>query len=352
MEDKNNFLEYFIKTILRDTKRNIEILQNNFPLNIYSDTIYISGESALYLCKQNYFKEIKSEKIKDLENCDIEFIAKYPIYSILFKTIQDYGTIRNYKKEKSFDDSVAEIISFDLYFGEDRYIEDPLSHFLLSYIHKQMGILKYTFRIIGLKKDRAYRGLDRFLVKDCIIAEYFFEKHHDFEDCFIFSSLANDSFQEYENQLTIKNIVAQNCISNEEGLVNYDEKTCIDPEKIVTLTLENKSMTTNKKLDYNIKEFEEQFCSFCRDNVSKGFETSCGHFFHINCLEDFLSIYYKELAESYKKGVVHTLEHDLQGNIIRGANYTWCCPNCKSECFKLHLENGIVTNPENCIYKI
>jgi hypothetical protein len=213
-------------------------------------------------------------------------------------------------------------------------------------IFEMFGEIKINFDIFvteGINYDMS----ERVFVKDCITAEYVPEL-----DMFMYTSNAVKQYR--SDNLMLKNVAVQSLIKeNEYEIIDYDHKIALDPEEIVKMVVSGKDMRTYEILPYNTEGFDkESTCSICQEDIKSGFKTSCGHVFHCDCLEGLLKIYYTELSDSVNRNENHNLVHDRYGNIIKGASYTWACPNCKTPCFKLNIKNGMITNPQNCIYKV
>lgn len=341
MQSKNTFVERLLKDMMKTfstVTKTMSRLSSMDEINLI-----LGGEAAFYFAQKTYAPEVK--ETTDLSNQPIQFITQKSYDTFLLKVIQTYGSLVSFKTNVSANKEINKIISVTL----DVNNQDCNSGFcalVSTLIAEMFGDLKLNFDIY-VTEGIDYDMSERVFVKDCLTAEYVSEL-----DMFMYTSHANRQYK--SESLLLKNIAAQTLIKdNKYEIIDYDHKIALDPEEVVKIVLSGKDMRTYELLPYNEETFDKDgTCSICQEDIKTGFKTSCGHLFHCECLEQFLKIYYTELSDSVNRNENHNLVHDRYGNIIKGASYTWCCPNCKSPCFKLNVKNGIVTNPQNCIYRL
>ena len=343
MEDKKSFVDRLFFDIL-DIYITGTKLTSRFT-NIRNPSIIFCGETALYFANKQYNPD---QKINSLDEKYIEMVVSEPYDKILKKILDSYGTIKECKEEICTNISVKKIIKVSLEIGKfevgTRY--NNISSLMYKILKEKFNGVILNFKIYITENEENYNCKEKVFAKDCLIAEY----HQELE-MFIFSSNAD---KRYNSLTSIELVAAQPRMKNSDyDFLNYDLDVALDPEKIVKMVSEGKDMKLYKQLEYNENVLDKEYtCSICQEDTKKGFKTICGHVFHCECLEDFLKIYYSELEDSINKNQYHGLLHDLQGNIIKGASYTWCCPNCKYPCFKLDVKYGEITNKECCIYKL
>lgn len=292
--------------------------------------------------------EIKRERIK---------IALYVIYLEDFlRHLGNYGIISFIDIISNTADHYTEMII------DVTIVQDPLiilsftSHesgafHIIQEKHNELGQVTLGFNITILHKENGFELVPKTLLSETICCKYDINS-----DSYSFNNVFNKNIKPYPDLCL--DWVLSTCKSYKEDdkLEIWDGK--VDTVDAIKMVLSGRDQLVVKplKIKEEIITDTTQKCTICFDILSaKAFRTKCNHYFHSHCIVRFLTKYYKDLYKSILENKTLTTEYDIDGNVIKGADYEFSCPNCKSGCFKLDcvFDTGIVIikNPENCIFK-
>lgn len=345
-----NILSYIVKTY------NPKAYQT--PLLAIKKTALFFGKSHFKIETEG---EVEFESVNDRGDIiihPIELALSYNNFHYFLKHLSDFGILcLKSLITNIFYDEID--ISLTVLYNPTTMIslvEETLFYkFLLFEKYNELGKLTLPFKIKLIHDNYEFSDIPKNFLSDCIYAEYIAEI-----GLFCFGIEHNPC--KY-NRLCLDWVVNYCRMYEKDRVEKWNGNDLIEVEKSIKYLIEGGDKFFIEPL--KIKESNihaPTTCTICLDSIEeKCFTTKCNHSFHTDCIIRFLSKYYINLYKSCLEGRNLTLEHDIEGNVLHGAEYEHCCPNCKSDCFKLECfselasDNNIVVyfkNPENCIFEI
>ena len=281
---------------------------------------------------------------------------------LLFNNYEGYRNFICFLKSSYFNidfKQESDYVIFTKYLVKVDVIVNPLTinklipnFYEIQKLHQLYGDLSVIFHIYVMKNNTDINNIclqKQEILPSTILAEYIpqidtycIEKH------------------EYKKPyLTLQEVILSiRILTNKDNILPYDQNLMKDNKHLYKILFKNQSMFSLTPLSfktYHLKNNDNEICTICMDDIKlECYKTLCGHYFHLDCIADFIKKYYEDmlLCNLVEKELV--LEYDINGNVIRGATYEYSCPNCKNPCFRIECErkdNGevVIKNEENCI---
>jgi hypothetical protein len=340
--------------IITATERNdfiVNILDEiikSFPYIEYKGdcSVKLAGKGAIVFARQKYGitqgtigKYLEYRQGKKIVMEKIKFIVLDSIIPEFLTHLDKFGIIKRESIEKNGSYTTTNITLNIVYNPVDEDDEDkiylseynPYLSFFLKDLYQIYGDIVLNIQLITLENDYYdIYSLNNALLSESFVAEYILsEKRYYF-------SIDNTGSEDICLHSILKNIKIQE-LDSEKGIHEFDEEQFTYFEKSLKFLATQGDMFLTKRLKPNETEVSNpEFCTICLDVINdKGYKTPCSHYFHFKCLSSFLKKYYEGSYISSLQNRSYVIEHDINGNILKGGKYEYSCPNCKSECFKI-----------------
>jgi hypothetical protein len=343
----------------------------NFSTDTSVYGIKLSGLSAMLLYR-SYFnknegecnKYVEYEENQNVKNEILDIFLENEMLSDFLNHIEKFGYIKiNQVNSENLSVSIKILyLPDELFFNRD---DCPYLNFFIKKYYDLYGDSYLNFKIYMIKNGFIKPTHEHLTLKNNFMCEYISTL-----DIYCFY-LENDYDKESTIPKSDTSLLTLNKVIMTQDYLKLNNNLCYEKlkdkvqitdnvENIFSLLCNYDDIKCFTPLQPNLTQtgFEEEICTICMDKFTSEdqvYKTHCNHFFHFNCISTFLENYYQSLLHFLYFNKNYVVEYDIEGNVINGATYNYCCPNCKKESFHIRYKKvgkKIVITNENCIYKL